>query len=912
MTGMTAKLEDVTEMTRIRKELEAALEKAEAAILAHEAAQLTTSAMFESNPQINILFDSKYNAIDCNPAAVKFMGFNTKSDLIAGVVERITESIPVFQPDGSASIPLAASLITAAKDGYIKFDTEVVIGGVQRNLNVELKRIPYENSFAIVCYIQDMTDIREWEKELIHARERNEIQLTKLNLMLKATRIGLWDMAVVKDDPVNPINSIFWSDEFRSLLGYSDENDFPNLISAFEDRLHPEEREHANNALKAHLVDRTGKTPFDEEYRLMKKNGEYSYYRATGATIRDEAGYPVHVAGSLVDITETKNILLDTEKQKLQAEAANQAKSMFLSTMSHEIRTPMNAILGITEIQLQNESLEQSVREGFEKIRTSSDMLIGIINDILDLSKIEAGKLELINSKYETASLISDTAQLNMMRIGSKPIEFELYVDENLPAALSGDELRIKQILNNILSNAFKYTAAGRVVMSVSAIAIDGADDMMTLAISIRDTGQGMTKDQVEKLFDEYARFNHETNRSTEGTGLGMTITRNLVAMMKGEITIESEPGKGSVVAVFIPQRKAGADVLGREIADNLQQFRTSNRSQMRRIQVKHEPMPYGSVLIVDDVETNIYVAKGLLTPYELKIDSTDSGFGAIEKIKNGRTYDIVFMDHMMPKMDGIETTKRLREMGYSRPVVALTANAVSGQADIFLGNGFDDFISKPIDIRQLNAVLNRLIRDNQPPEVVEAARRGAKIESSDAPQTAVDPMFSEIFVRDANKTIAALDEFVKKNGVYGESEIRTYVIHTHGIESALANIGKMELSAIALKLEKLGRDNNIEAITAETPAFLKLLRAVVGELTNEEETVDIIIEDAPFLTEKLRAIRAASKDYDENAVEEILSELRRKTWPRQTNTLLKTISEKLLHSEFDEISEAISTFIEE
>ena len=549
-------------------------------------------------------------------------------------------------------------------------------------------------------------------------------------------------------------------------------------------------------------------------------------------------------------------------------------------------------------------------KEALEKIRSSGDMLLCIINDILDLSKIEAGKLELVNAKYETASLISDTVQLNMMRIDSKPIEFELYVDENLPSLLIGDELRIKQILNNVLSNAFKYTAAGKVIMSASVKAADGPDDKVILVFSVSDTGQGMSKEQVEKLFDEYARFNYESNRSTEGTGLGMSITHNLVRIMDGNIVVKSEPGEGSVFTVSLPQFKTGPEILGREMVENLQKFRMNSRSQMKRVQIKRDPMPYGSVLIVDDVETNIFVAKGLMTPYELNISSADSGFAAIEKIKSGSTYDIVFMDHMMPVMDGIETTKKLREIGYGRPIVALTANAVAGQAAIFLGNGFDDFISKPIDIRQLNTVLNKLIRNKYPREIVEAARRRARNEKAETPQAALGPKFSEIFIRDANKSIAVLDEFIKISGARSEENIRTYTIHAHGIKSALANIGEMELSAIALKLEQFGREGDVEAILAVTPDFLYSLRDVVSKLTPKEEKEDAGPEDTQYLMDKLSSIKEACEAYDETTAEELLKLLQLKIWKRQTKDLLGKISEQLLHSEFDEISEAISAFM--
>ena len=605
----------------------------------------------------------------------------------------------------------------------------------------------------------------------------------------------------------------------------------------------------------------------------------------------------------------------EIHEANVRAEAANKAKSAFLSTMSHEIRTPMNAILGITEIQLQNEFLDQPLQEALGKIYNSGELLLGIINDILDLSKIEAGKLELIIARYEAASLISDTSQLNMMRIGSKPIEFELDIDEKIPAVLMGDELRVKQILNNLLSNAFKYTAEGIVKLSVSAQS--GAGDDVTLVLEVRDTGQGMTEEQVSKLFDEYSRFNMEANRTTEGTGLGMSITQNLIKLMNGVILVDSEPGKGSAFTVRIPQGKVGEGLLGREISENLQQFQTRSRTQMSRLQITREPMPYGSVLIVDDVETNIYVAKGLMTPYELKIDSADSGMAAIEKVRQGNTYDIIFMDHMMPHMDGIEATGILRKDGYKEPIVALTANAVAGQSDIFLGSGFDDFISKPIDVRQLNSVLNKLIRDKQTPEVIEDAKKNAASRQAQAPEEpqkqGLDPHFAEIFLRDAVKSLAALDEIIAKQGAYSEDDLRTYVIHTHGMKSALANIGEAELSAAALKLEQTGRDGSIENIASDTPAFLDSLRALIERLTPEEENseVETTDEDKAFLREKLQIIKDACADYNEDPAEEALAELRARVWNQQVKDLLSTIAEHLLHSDFDEAVSAVEDYLQ-
>jgi len=585
-------------------------------------------------------------------------------------------------------------------------------------------------------------------------------------------------------------------------------------------------------------------------------------------------------------------------------------KSNFLATMSHEIRTPLNAILGMTEIQMQNTAHPPGTSEAFIKINNSGNLLLSIINDILDLSKIESGKLELTPVQYEVASMINDIVQLNYIRYESKPIEFKLDIDENIPSILIGDELRIKQILNNLLSNAFKYTSQGEVILKVNAECVGrgGGAVLVALIFNVIDTGPGMTQDQVNKLFDEYTRFNLEANRVTEGTGLGMSITRNLIELMYGKIDIKSVVGEGTTVTVRLPQKIAGigiSGVIGRELAENLRQFRLGNAVRIKRTQITHEYMPYGKVLIVDDVETNLYVAKGLMAPYGLNIDLAASGVEAIDKIKEGYEYDIVFMDHMMPKMDGIEATKILRDMGYTRPIVALTANAIAGQADIFLKNGFDGFISKPIDIRQLNVSLNRLIRDKQPAEIVEAAHREKiemdKKQGSGAHQN-VDSNLAEIFARDAEKSASALETCIQ-NGFQDEENIHMYVINVHAMKSALANIGEPELSAVALRLEQAGREKNINVMTSESSKFLKALRAVINEIKSKNEKIESE-EDSEdsiaYLREMLGVFRESCAAYDKKTAKKTLNELKEKTWSHNIKELLNKISEYLLHSEFD------------
>ena len=617
-------------------------------------------------------------------------------------------------------------------------------------------------------------------------------------------------------------------------------------------------------------------------------------------------------------------ILIRIDMVKQRSDTMNRQKSNFLAKMSHEIRTPLNAILGIAEIQMQNKTLPPYTNEALGKIYNSGYLLLGIINDILDFSKIEAGKLELMPIRYDVASLIHDTVQLNMMRIGSKQIDFKLKVDPFIPAELYGDELRVKQIFNNLLSNAFKYTKSGEVILSITAQYEDRVKDPYAkLIIVVRDTGQGMSAEQVQKLFDEYTRFNMAANRLTQGTGLGMSITQSLIHLMNGKIMVESELGKGSVFTVHLPQKIVGSGPLGKGVAENLERFRFNDMPSMKTAQIVREPMPYGSVLIVDDVETNIYVAKGLMSPYGLSIDTASSGATAIEKIREGKVYDIVFMDHMMPNMDGIEATKIIRGLGYARPIVALTANAVLGQAEMFLSNGFDDFISKPIDIRQLNASLNKLIRDKQPPEVLAAARKGRVTEAAaDAAQgdalhdnaSFVDPELTAIFVRDAAKAMATLEKIYEKHDHFEDDDIQLYVINTHAMKSALANIGETSLSDVARRLEVSGRERNITVITDETPFFLDKLRILIerlkpGEEDKNDDGGEITGEDRAYLQERLLMFRAACTVYEKKAAKDVLLELKQKNWPRPVKEMLNALLEHLLHSEFDEAASMVRDY---
>jgi signal transduction histidine kinase/CheY-like chemotaxis protein len=606
-----------------------------------------------------------------------------------------------------------------------------------------------------------------------------------------------------------------------------------------------------------------------------------------------------------------KNVIAENERNLNtifslagKAEASDKAKSSFLATMSHEIRTPLNAIIGIAQIQIQSGENSEECVAALEKIYGSGNSLLGIINDILDMSKIETGKLELYPVEYDIPSLINDSVQLNIVRIGTKPIDFELAADEKLPFKLYGSELRIKQILNNLLSNAIKYTDSGQVRLSVSHIAADNNE--VLLKFSISDTGQGMKPEDTAQLFSEYTRFNAEANRTTEGTGLGLSITKKLVDMMDGTIEAESVFGEGSTFTFTVKQKIINGTPIGKEITENLCALNYSDNIMGERRRFVREIMPYGRVLIVDDVEINLFVAEGLFAPYKLKVETALSGFKAIEKIQNaGEPYDIVFMDHMMPKMDGIETTKRLRSSGYNGIIVALTANALVGHEEFFLQNGFDGFISKPIDVKLMNSLLNKYIRDRYPEE---AKKYAAASESLVLPgMVQSDKKLMQIFRRDAENAVTVLRGFADTN------DIKLFTTTAHAMKSALANIGDSEGSVKAFALEKAGLSGNISSVFADIESFIELLEAYIracepGDSTAADDSA--VEEDTAFLSAQLALIKTACGDYDADAAYAALNELKSKQWKSHTLAAIEEIHEMLyLSSDFEKAAEMAEKF---
>jgi len=535
------------------------------------------------------------------------------------------------------------------------------------------------------------------------------------------------------------------------------------------------------------------------------------------------------------------NALLDAaeemrgQKEQLQiAQKASEAKSKFLAKMSHEIRTPITAVMGISEIQLQDPSLPPNMEEAFAQIFNSADTLLSIINDILDLSKIEADKMDIMNAKYRVASIISDTMQTNLMHMGSKMLNIIVDVDKNIPAFLIGDELRIRQVISNLLSNAFKYTDTGSVCLKVFAKESD-IDGYISLVIEIRDTGRGMTQNQIKILFDEYTRFHEQEARFELGTGLGMSITMNLLEMMNGKIDVDSEPGVGTTITVVLPQQIGSSELLGKYTAESLADFSAETHSVARRLSFSPEPMPYGRVLVVDDVDANIFVAKGLLGLYRLQIDSCTSGAEAINIIENGGVYDIIFMDQMMPEMSGMKAVSILRQMGYTSPIVALTADAIVGKAEMFLESGFDGFLSKPIQTVHLNAILNRFVKDkhmgpSSPASSGELAGGAGDvgIEGYFENYMKASRMDDELIRRFAQSKKTAVSELMD---AIGANDFVTAHRLVHNLKSAAGLIHETALADAAMDLERL-----LEV--GEVPAD-DLLRVLENEMVRVLERID-------------------------------------------------------------------------
>jgi signal transduction histidine kinase/CheY-like chemotaxis protein/HPt (histidine-containing phosphotransfer) domain-containing protein len=574
------------------------------------------------------------------------------------------------------------------------------------------------------------------------------------------------------------------------------------------------------------------------------------------------------VSGFLIGfLIKYQNRIYETEKQK--AEAANKAKAEFLANVSHEIRTPLNAVIGLGQLEL-GKNLPLDTLANLEKMHQSGQILLSIINDLLDVSKIDSGRFQLFNTVYSVPSLLNDTVNLNIVRIRSKPITFSLKADENLPLNLIGDELRIRQILNNLLSNAIKYTRKGEVRLNVRGEDHEDEDKIWFIC-SVEDSGIGIREEDLGMLFTVYNQVDVKSNRHIEGTGLGLSISKNLTELMGGTISVKSEYGKGSVFTVRIPQSKDSEAVLGREVAESLEKFKYRTERLSAKNQVRH-PMPYGKVLVVDDVATNLDVAKGMMLPYGLTIDCVSSGQAAIDLIREEKTlYDAVFMDHMMPEMDGIEAVSIIRNKigtDYAKtvPIIALTANAIVGNDKMFLESGFQDFLSKPIDMGRLDIILNKWVRKKEKEHsggrAKEAAKTGnesktpgreAPVAEENSTASALLPKIDGIDYAEGVKRMGNRESaYLRVLGSFAANmpaqldnirrvkagDLADYTIKIHGIKGASYGVCANKIGKEAEELEMASKRGDAEAVIAGNAAFIANMESQLAKITGYLESV--------------------------------------------------------------------------
>ncbi len=437
-----------------------------------------------------------------------------------------------------------------------------------------------------------------------------------------------------------------------------------------------------------------------KEIRFEK---EGKYYKGEIRTVTDKENHVRGYTVLIIDITDTYIYINELHQMREKAEAANRAKSNFLANMSHEIRTPMNAIVGMSDLLIE-ESQGRKIHEFACDIKTAAMNLLSIINDILDFSKVEAGKMELVETEYSPAEQTEDIVHMIQFSARQRGIQFKVDIAENLPERLYGDPGRIRQILINILNNAIKFTKEGYVRLQISGERVE--KDFLDLKFVVEDTGLGIKKEDLAAIFESFRQLDMNRNRQSEGTGLGLAITKQLVGLMDGDIQVESEYGKGTCFTVHIKQRIVAEKHAG-ETPKTVESKATVPGD------VQEFQAPEYSVLLVDDNAMNRKVAIAMLKKYGFKIAEADSGRAAIERVKRVK-YDLILMDHMMPEMDGVEATKIIREEcgenGRNTVIVALTANALQGAREMYLENGFDDFLSKPFDRNQLFALLQKWV----------------------------------------------------------------------------------------------------------------------------------------------------------------------------------------------------------
>lgn len=673
---------------------------------------------------------------------------------------------------------------------------------------------------------------------------------------------------------------------------------------------------------------------------ILQGEWRYSFVRdsSIAITIRIFSVYLVQVLMIML-IKRQERTQTMVEQKAREAEAAAQAKEDFLANMSHEIRTPMNAITGMVELALRNDALPDQEKEYLYNIRVAGEELVSIIDDILDVTKIRSGTLEITEEEYAITSLVHDVANTIQVLLGEKQVALLVDVNPSIPSRLRGDDVRIKQIMMNLLSNAAKYTEKGTIHLTVGFDPVSGESNMIDLKVSVKDTGIGMAEEQLKDLFTKFKQADSSRNRAKGGSGLGLTISKTLIDLMRGTILARSVLGKGSEFAFTVRQEVVDArpcietDPQTVLQPSYMQEQGAVSRTHYRKKEGQKTTFtaPGAKVLLVDDNKVNLKVAEGLLRPYKVQLDTADSGSQAIDMVKN-QIYDLVFMDHMMPQMDGVEATRIIRSLDDERfrtmPIVALSANAVRGAKELFLEAGMNDFVPKPIEMRIMDRALRRWLPDDK----IISSRNAdeAAPEEEVVPETAVSLSWQmegiDVAVgmkysgNDENLYREVLSDYMdtieeKANVIeraVEEEDLETYTIEVHSLKSISKSIGAIELSELAKDLEANGKNSEWGPIIARTPMLLSMYRGLyqvilpyhTGESQETQERKPVNDKE---LMELLEQLLESMDMYDSIRGEEIVGELSKFDLTNSWKDYMKETANAVNRLDYDVCREKVS-----